>query len=399
MGEDTGGKRSVVIPTSYDSISYACVRSLGRRDVHTIAAAERADVPASASRFCDEVAVVPSAKEDLVVFKEGLLEVAARPDVRTIIPTRPEDSYVLSRYREEFAEYVSLIVPPFETLRSVHDRLRLYEAARAAGVPVPETRPLGEVDEWDGESIVKSRYNVLASEYLDDYSQEESAVVKDVRHVPPGEDVDADALRAEMGHEPVVQEFVDYDEEFMYAGLYDRGEPVAAFQHHQVRGNSYTGGGGVYRKSIAEPRIEAAAHRLLDHLDWHGLACIEYMRDAETGEFVLTEINPRMWQSLPATVRAGADFPHYYWLLATGRRDRIDPSYEVGVGSHLLYGELGHLWSIVREDSPLVERPSLATTTWDVLRSCYAEPAFDFLRLDDPGPFVRGIRRVLPGGR
>ena len=399
MVGDAGGKRSVVIPTSYDSISYACVRSLGRRDVHTIAAAERADVPTSASRYCDEVAVVPSPKDDLVAYRDRLLDIAARPDVCTIIPTQPEDGYVLSRYRAEFEEHVSLVVPPFETLRAVHDRLRLYEAAREVDVPVPETRPLGEVDDWDGDSIVKSRYNLLAGEYLDDYSPEESAVVKDVRHVRPDEQVDADALRAEMGHDPVVQEFVDYDAEFMYAGLYDRGEPVASFQHRQVRGNSYTGGGGVYRKSIEEPRIEAVAHRLLDHLDWHGLACIEYMRDAETGEFVLTEINPRMWQSLPATVRSGADFPYYYWLLATGQRDRIDPSYEVGVGSHLLYGELGHLLSIVREDSSLVERPSLAATTRDVLWSCYTEPAFDFLHFDDPGPFIQGIRRVLPGGR
>jgi len=48
---------------------------------------------------------------------------------------------------------------------------------------------------------------------------------------------------------------------------------------------------------------------LLDWLDWHGLACIEYIGDADTGEFVLVEINPRMWQSLAGAVAAGADFP------------------------------------------------------------------------------------------
>ena len=399
MARHRDTRPSAVILASYDPISYACVRSLGRRDIRTVLAAEGPDVPASASRFCDEVAVIPCPKDDLLAFVDGLLDLAARHDVQTIIPTRPEDSYVLSKYRAQFEEHVTLPVPSFETLQAVYDRFQLYEAATKADVPVPETRPLSAVEQLDGDSIIKSRYNVLAEEFHDDYSAGESTVVKDVQHIRPDENIDRAAIRAEMGHDPIVQEFVDYDEEYMFAGLYDHGEPVATFQHHQIRGNSYTGGGGVYRRSVAEPELEAVAHRLLDQLDFHGLACIEYMRDAETGEFVLTEINPRMWQSLPSTVRAGADFPYYYWLLATGRPERIDPSYDLGVGSHLLYGELGHLFSILRDDSPLVERPSLAATTREVLQSCYAEPSFDFLHLDDPGPFFSGLRRVLPGGR
>jgi hypothetical protein len=185
----------------------------------------------------------------------------------------------------------------------------------------------------------------------------------------------------------------------MVAALYDHGEPLVTFQHRQIRGNSYVGGGGVFRRSVYVPRLETVARKLLDHLDWHGLACIEYMRDAETGEFVLTEINPRMWQSLPATVRAGADFPYDYWLLASGRPEAIDPSYEVGSASHLLKGELGYLRSIGRDDSPLVARPSLLREALSVAGTCLTDPQFDHLRLDDPGPFARTVGEALRGGR
>jgi hypothetical protein len=102
-----------------------------------------------------------------------------------------------------------------------------------------------------------------------------------------------------------------------------------------------------------------------------------------------------MYQSLPFTVRAGADFPYHYWLVATGRADRVEPGYEVGTGSHLLYGELGYLLSVLRDDSPHVERPSLAGTAWEILSSCYEHPNFDYLRLDDPGPFLQGVRHML----
>ncbi|WP_226021231.1 carboxylate--amine ligase [Halomicrobium salinisoli] len=386
----------VLIPTGHDAASYVCVRSLADRGVEAVVASDKDGVPAGASRYCADSATLPPPREDLVAYRDALLSLAERPSVRTVIPVRPEDCYVLSRYREAFEEHVSLPVPSLDQLTAVQDRLRLAEVAEAAGVPVPETRALSEVDDWDGERIVKSRYNVLADAYMPELGPSEIDVVKDIRHVEPGEVPDADAIRTEMGHDPVVQEFVPYDDEYMFAGIYDHGEPLSTFQHRQIRGTSYTGGGGVYRRSVYVPELERVARDLLSELDWHGLACIEYMHDAETGEFVLTEINPRMWQSLPSTVRAGVDFPYHYWLLATGRADEVDPGYDLGVGSHFLHGEIEYLASVLHEDSPLIERPSVAGSLWAVAVSILTEPHFDYFALDDPGPFFRGVLNALP---
>jgi predicted ATP-grasp superfamily ATP-dependent carboligase len=198
-----------------------------------------------------------------------------------------------------------------------------------------------------------------------------------------------------MHHDPIVQEFVEASGQYVFAALYDEGEPLATFQHRQLRGNSYTGGGGVYRETIADPELEAVGRRLLDHLDWHGLACIEYMKDAETGAYKLAEINPRLWQSLPCAVRAGADFPSYYWLAATGRADEIDPTYEVGVRTHMLHGELGYLQSVRSDTSPFHQRPSLPREALAVASSCLTSPNFDTFRVDDPRPFLRGVGHVL----
>ncbi|WP_135829226.1 carboxylate--amine ligase [Halorussus halobius] len=386
---------SVLVPTGVAPYSYPCLRSLARRGVHTVAASERDHVPVFASRFCDETARLPSPEENLVAYAEALLDLAGREDVRTVIPIREHDAYVLSKHREAFADRVSLEVPDSETLARVHDRVELAAAAEAAGVPVPETRTLDAVDDWDDDYVIKSRYNLLADAYVDSYSASEAEEVGTVVHTGPGEEPDREELVAEMNHVPVVQEFVPYSDEYMFAALYDHGEPVATFQHEQIRGNSYTGGGGVYRESTYDPELERVARDLLAELDWHGLACIEYMEHAETGEFVLTEINPRMWQSLPSTVQAGADFPYHYWLQSQGRADEIEPDFELGVGSHLLYGELGYLASVLRDESPLVERPTLRETAWEIAESTYRQPRFDFLRLDDPRPFVHGVLRTL----
>jgi len=385
-----------LVPSGNDASAYACVRSLADRGVGAVVASEKPNPPAAASRFCEERVDLPPPREDLLAYRDALLEHAAREDVRTVVPVRCEDGYLLSRYRSAFEDRVSVVAPPMDTLETVHDRLLLADAAGAAGVPVPETRRLSEAaGDRAAARIVKSRYNVLADAYLDDFGERDVDVVKDLRHVAAGNTVDADAVRASMRHDPIVQSFVETAGEYMVAALCVDGEVVSSFQHRQVRGDSYTGGGGVYRRSVYDPDLEAVAVDLLEHLDYHGLACIEYMREAGTGDYVLTEINPRMWQSLPSTVHAGADFPWYYWLAADGRVGAVSDDYEMGVGTHFLHGEAGHLASVVTDDSPNVPRPPLSRTAWTVLASVVAEPHFDYLRADDPGPFLAGLRAVL----
>ena len=389
---------AVLIPTGRCAYSCTCVRSLGRRGIETIVASETDSVPAAASRYCTESVTVADPETDLLAYRDDLLALAERPSVRTVIPIRPVDSYVLSEYREAFEAVTSLQVPTAAGLERVFDRVQFAAAAREAGVPVPRTTPLDEVEDWSSPQIVKSRYNLLTSRYLPDRDEGDVAVVKHVEHLEPGERPDVAALCDRFEHVPIVQEYVPSSDEYMVAALYDHGDPLATFQHRQIRGNSYTGGGGVYRRSVAIPELERVAARLFDELEWHGLACIEYMQHGETGEFVLTELNPRMWQSLPSTVRAGADFPLYYWLAATGQRESIHSDYELGVGSHLLDGELGYVLSLFRDESPLVTPPSVPRTVWEIVTSCLREPYFDYLTLDDPGPFLSGLAtKFTPG--
>ncbi|MHB9287992.1 ATP-grasp domain-containing protein [Halobacteriales archaeon Cl-PHB] len=351
------------------------------------------------SSHCDEAYIVPDPEEDLADYASALLDIASRPDVRTIIPTRETDIYTLSKYRDRFAAHVSLPVPSFETLRLVHDRKRLATQATEAGVPFPETRTLSTLDEWSDDFIVKSRYNLLVEDYLDTSDSRAGTEVKDQEHLTAGTRPDLAALQEQMHHDAIVQSYVP-GEEYMVGALYDQGEPLATVQHRQYRGLKYTGSGGVYRESVSNPELEQVSRALLSHLDWHGLACLEYVRDERTGEFKLLEINPRMWQSLAANVRMGADFPYYYWLQATGRAGEIDDSYDVGIGCHWLKGEFLHLSSLVREESPLVERPGRVATVRDIVGSLVRHPHFDYLSREDPTPFVQdwwALLQEVPG--
>ena len=267
---------SVLLPAKFSPSSYACLRSLSPRGVHTIVTSPH-DVPAFASRYCDEAIIVPSAEEDLLAYKDALLSIAARPDVRTILPIWVTDAYVLSKYRAEFEEHVTAMWSSMNTLREVHDRMRLVETAEKLGIPVPETWLLNEVPDWNRELIVKSRYNILAEDYVDSLAPGECVVNKAVTYPEPGEEPDIETIRTKKEHTPIVQKVIPDvpGVEYAFRALYDHGELVTMGQKRQARGETYAGGASVYRESIDDPRLEELGRTLLDSLEWHGLASVQ----------------------------------------------------------------------------------------------------------------------------
>jgi predicted ATP-grasp superfamily ATP-dependent carboligase len=388
MGEQEGD--SVLVPAVDAPSPTACLRSLGRRGVKTIAFSERKNATAFASRYCDEVVVVPSPADDVSRYKDALLTLAQRDDVRTIIPMREENIYVLSKYRDEFGEHVAPFWPTFETLRDVHDRVRLIDAAEEAGVPVPETQLLDNVDNWSRELIAKSRYSVLTNDYVDSIPPSKTTKGGSTRYLQPNQEPDLEALRDEMGHDPIVQEYVPGTEYALWA-LYDHGDPVATCQKHQIRAFSYAGGTSIFRETIYRSELERLGRALLDHLDWHGFASVQFKRDANTGEFKLMEINPRVWVSIACAIRAGVDFPYYYWRLAGGRPVQITRQYEEGVATHRIGGEAMYLYSVLYEDNPFVDPPPFHEALGDVVTSFGTQPHFDYLKLEDCRPFARDL--------
>ena len=382
------------MPAGHGGSSLACLRSLGRHGVRTIGVASDTSAAALRSKYCDESVVAPSPYDDLDGYADHLLSLSARPDVETVVPLYEPDIYVLAENREAFAEEVRTPWMPFEDVLLAQDRLRLCEAAAAAGVPTPETRPLDEWEDWDRRTVVKSRYALCVVDGR--------ATYPGVRFPAPGEPPDVDRLVEEMGHVPVVQEYVPGTDEHGYFALFDRGEPVATFQHRRVRSYTYSGGASVYRESIQNWELAKAGERLLRELDWHGPAMVEFKRDERDGSFRLLEVNPRFWGSLPLAVHAGVDFPRLYYELATDSlREETDASdddahgtYEVGVGCHVLRGELSYLHSLLRYDYEHVDRPSVPRATASVLTSLVRQRNFDYLSTDDVRPFVRDLANL-----
>jgi protein-tyrosine-phosphatase len=109
--------------------------------------------------------------------------------------------------------------------------------------------------------------------------------------------------------------------------LYRNGERLWSFQHERLHELPLTGGGSSYRRSVPQrDDLLQAATALLDRLEWHGVAMVEFRGSAEHG-YRLMEINPRLWGSLALPIDAGVDFPKGLWCLATGKDPGPQPRY------------------------------------------------------------------------
>jgi len=196
---------------------------------------------------------------------------------------------------------------------------------------------------------------------------------------------------------PLIQEFIP-GEGFGVSVLYDHGRLRALFAHRRLRMVRPTGSGSSLRESIAPPLdMVDAARRLLESLAWHGVAMVEFKRDARDGSPVLMAINGRFWNSLPLAVASGVDFPFLLYRLATEGAcpERLD--YRVGVRGRWLAGDLRHLFEVLRgrpagwSDA----YPTRLRSLVEFVRPGGRDLHYDDLWLSDPAPFVAGLLRGL----
>ena len=119
-------------------------------------------------------------------------------------------------------------------------------------------------------------------------------------------------------------------EDYCVTALFDSGRRVAMMTYHNVRAFPRGTGAGALRETVALPQAEASAQRLLEHLQWHGMAQLDY-RVGEDGTPYLIELNPRFFGGLHQAIAANVDYPWLLFRMACGEmvEEDLKVDYEV----------------------------------------------------------------------
>jgi predicted ATP-grasp superfamily ATP-dependent carboligase len=371
----------------------AITRSLGRRGVSVLVGSEQPDSMASASKYCIRHVTYPSPYQHPDAFDRFLLDLIERERIDVVMPVTDVTTHLVSRNRSALSRLTATAAPSFEAFDFVANKMRLVQRAAQCGIATPRTHfvdGLADVEQLRG----RIEYPAVIKPLRSRIRTESGWLVTTVQYAHD----DADLLRVYRDTEYLHRYSSMIQERIVGPGvgvfvLCDHGRLCAAFAHRRVREKPPSGGASVLCESIAlDPELLDQAMRLLGPLGWHGVAMMEFKQDRRTGRSYLMEVNGRFWGSLHLAVQAGVDFPYLSYLLALGRPFEIPASYQIGVKSRWLLGDLDHLLMRLFHsdgDQHLPEgAPSRIRALVDFLQPIGAGLKYDVISRDDPRPFV-----------
>lgn len=338
---------------------------------------------------------------------DAVLAAARDLGVDLVVPVTDDTVLPLAAARSRFAGVCALALPDDDRMAVVNDKLRTAHLAQDLGIPVPRTALVTSA-EPDGTQAAGTEASGLGW----------PVVVKPQmsRVYSPGGGIEAftagyastpDELRTRVrsvaGRVPVVVQEYCPGAGVGVEVLADRGRVLAAFQHRRLREMPPSGGASSLRESTAlDPVLYGHARRLLEALEWTGLAMVEF-KVGEDGPRLL-EINGRIWGSLPLAVRAGMDFPARLADLCLdpggSANGPPDSSYTVGVRSRDLELELRWIGTVLGGRPPVaaLPLPPRRAALGVGLQLLAPAQGYDVLSRGDVGPGVAEVATLLAQG-
>jgi len=379
-------------------VGLACLQSLGPLGHHVHVGVRKLGSATERSRWCRRVHAQPAATP-VATGVAWLTELDARFRFTMIVAATEASLRWLRALPEDHPVRRKAVLPSDAALDAALDKASTIALARELGLPVPAARELPQVDAIADDdagpvAIEDDRFEIdgVAHGYPRVLKPVRSKVVIGTRLASLAVAVvhDAEERAATLD---TLRAFTPVQEQAWVPGrgvgvevLYERGRMAWHFVHERLHEWPLTGGASTLRRAGGpEPELVEMTRRLLDRLQWHGVAMVEWRRD-DQGRVHLMEINPRLWGSLPLTIAAGVDMPRGLLALAQGEPLAPHAPWRVGFTARNLSEDLQWFIDNLRADrrNPLLltESPWRAALGW--LRVLVGREAWDGWTLRDP---------------
>ncbi len=372
----------------------AVVRSLGRQGV-PVRVAESVPKPLSAtSRYCRATLIYPDPAAEPEAFLDWLEDLGREQPEAVLLPMTDLTAPLVLQAGTRLGG-LRTALPTLSAYEAVSDKYQLFQLAQRAGVRAPETLIVSQqnLGALAGLSLT---YPVVVKPRRSAERSSVGVTKRAVRYAQDAREL-AEIAKSELLHEAdelLVQQYVSGFGAGVF-GLYDRGQPLFFFSHRRIREKPPSGGISVLCESTPLPEEGVAAtRRLLDSLQWHGVAMVEFKIDS-AGQTWLIEINARFWGSLQLAVDCGADFPWFLYQIATGRAPAIPSSYAVGERLRWWLGDLDNLYARLRDPRWTPTLLHKTRAVGEFLWPWQPRTRYEFMRWSDPGPAAAAVGQYL----
>jgi len=287
------------------------------------------------SRYISKKFLYPSPFSAPSDFIHELSERLIQYNIDAIIPVH-EETFLMSKHADSLRQLSKIALPEYSALLQLHNKDRLSTRLNNLGILAPKTIPLtalesfaGLRDLFPGKALLKPR---------------QGGGNWGIQKLDPGKDfgpqIDKYLLESRIAKERIlVQEWIPINKKYSHVVVYQKGKMVQDFADIHLRDFPYAGGAGTLRMSCDPGSMTQISKQLFDSLYWHGVAEIEYVTHAETGDYYLIEVNPRIWGGLNSAISSGLDIPDILLKIALDQEIRTT-NYTKGVATRWFWGDL-----------------------------------------------------------
>jgi predicted ATP-grasp superfamily ATP-dependent carboligase len=236
----------------------------------------------------------------------------------------------------------SLGFPEYPTLEKVINKSRLMRHAIEYDIPCPKTV---FIDRSDDISKISNRFEFPAVLKPDIGSGGKGIIF--IHSLEAFHAVGFDFF--ERYGPFMVQEKIPFDHKYTVGVLCNRDSKVRrACVIKEVRNYPVEAGPACFAETVKHQELLDLSVRLMESLNFFGIADIDFLVDIRTGKPKLMEINPRFWGSLQVAINAGVDFPSLLSELMNEGDLKQSFDYRTGIRCrHLLFDDVLNLISIL----------------------------------------------------
>lgn len=264
---------------------------------------------AARSTACRSRHAITAAHEELQRFADDVSTTVGRHDYDIVFGAGEAEVLGLSLSRDS----IPAVIPyaPHRSLERALDKLELDRAAEAAGLSVPRSLELSDVGS-DQRVVVKARRHARP--------EIPGAPPRVDTNVVVGRQAASERVRylLHLGADPLLYEFLE-GHLLAYACVVvpDGGVVADCMQVAERIWPPMAGASSRATTIEVDPELAEGCRRLLDGLEWLGLAELQFVVPAD-GSPRLIDLNGRFYGSLALAVAAGADLPAAWAAAATG---------------------------------------------------------------------------------
>jgi D-aspartate ligase len=328
MKTENGRPGAIIIEGHVQGLSLT--RSLGETGI-PVYVVDKDNCIARYSRFAKKFFKCPDYKED--AFADFLVTLAQKEQLNgwVLFPSNDHAVITLSRNKHKLEPYFKMLVPVFDQIEVIYNKVNLLNLAAKSDIPIPDTFCFTDTDV----NKIPLQFPVITKgkHGLNFYKSLKTKVF--IAH-------DKQELKSQLEY---IQSHFDISDTFTqtiiksdftnktvsFTAFCIRGEIKTFWIGRKLREHPVEFGTATFAESIYEEEVSELSKILLHHLNYTGVCEIEFLKDPQDNKFKLIEINARTWLWVGLAKACGINYALYIYNYLNGEQNIYPLSYTVSL--------------------------------------------------------------------